>query len=171
MKQDKIFDALYEQQFAVDLSIRYHNHMINTMTFVSNILKQMFCIIAGIYAGVLFAMGFIPELTIILVVANVMIFSWIKSASNSVKFHTNKRTLFYLLKKHFPKDLLKGTEELTTFIRNEREDIEKDDTKGFPCLDVICHNDVCIDRGLTNAVCPLTWVQRNIGRIIPINYR
>jgi hypothetical protein len=171
MKQEKIADALYEQQFAVDLSIRYHDHMVNTMISLSRFFEHIFFCVVGFFVGFSFIVGILPVFTVVLVTMVIILLHLLKSSLKSIRFHTNKRTLFLILNKTIPDDFLKCSETELTLIRNKRIDIEKDDTKSFPCLDILCHNEICIARGLIESVYPLTWTQRNIGRIIPLNYR
>ena len=40
---------------------------------------------------------------------------------------------------------------------------------GMPCYDALCYNDACVSFGI-NPACDFSWIERTIGRWLPIRY-
>ena len=92
--------------------------------------------------------------------------------SKKIEAHAEKKAKFGELKTLFPVDLEKGTEDILAKIIAYRESIEKDDSKGYPCLDVLTHNEELQARDIKDGKRTLTWFQRTFGcTVLPLPYR
>lgn len=96
--------------------------------------------------------------------------SLVQVAGKNKQWHESKKAAFgELMKSILAKEGL-WTEKDLRDILVRREEIEKDDDVGFRCLDIICYNEECIAEGLNKDVKPLSWWQRHVGKILPLDY-
>ena len=70
----------------------------------------------------------------------------------------------------FPIDETEESIKLLKRIRNERLNVEKDETIILECLDVICHNKQCISENRLDDIMKLNVLERTIGRFFPIGF-
>lgn len=172
MNQKEIAQALYEQQFSADRSKRYHAHRLAFHRLASTTIQFIeFAVTSALLMQLLD--GWPTARTTILAAAAILSgIAAYQGVSKRIESHAEKKARFGDLKKLFPADLEKGSEELLTAVVEAREDIEKDDSRGFPCLDVLTHNEECLARGLMAAIKPLSLFQRTIGcALLPLPYR
>ena len=100
------------------------------------------------------------------------IFSAAFDAPSRARFCIERISLYSELLARCPLDgcSSKETEDLLSEIRAARLRLEASETVVLECLDVICHNKVCVAMGREESKHRLTWFQRVVGRILPIPY-
>ena len=171
MNQTEIADALFAIHFAADRSKRYHAHRLADHRFLITLIQIINCAVASVaFVGVLEGWPLVKSSVSILAAILSAIAAY-QCLSKKIESHADKKARFGDLKTMLPVDLEKGTEEMLAKIIAAREAIEKDDSHGFPCLDILTHNEECFARGQEADVKSLNWWQRWIGcHILPIPY-
>lgn len=172
MTQEQIADSLYDLQFAADRSKRYHAYRVDFHRGLCLTIQIVNCIAAS--AAFAKALDGWPLVKSCLCMAAALLsgVAAYQCLSKKIESHAEKKAKFGDLKMMFPVDLEKGTEEIIARIRDAREAIEKDDTRGFHCLDVLTHNEELQARGIKGQSKPLNWFQRILGcTVIPLSYR
>lgn len=171
MNKSEIAAELYRQQFSVGLSKRYHAHRIAFHRAVSIAAQSIeFFVSSSVLLSLLDDWPTLRTAALALA-ALVAGLSIAHGAAKRIEAHATKKAQFAELARRFPVDPEAGTEEELRAIRDRREEIEADDNLGFPCLDLICHNEECFSRGLESDMKPMTWAQRNLGAFVPLPYR
>jgi len=170
MKKEEITAKLYRQQFSVEASKRYHAHRIDTLVWCSGALQLVELVASTAALISTFAWSMTVTRGLIFFAGISAGLALVKRTQSGIRFHYEMKAAFGDLAILFPVDLEAGTKEQLEAIEHERQKIEKVDTRGFPCLDVICHNEVCLSLGREEEMKPLTWVQRYLGPILPIPY-
>ncbi|MGI5868655.1 MAG: hypothetical protein ACOX9C_04315 [Kiritimatiellia bacterium] len=171
MNKNEVTAELYRQQFAVEVSKRYHAHRIDSIRLWACALQGVELVASTSALVSTFAWSVTVTRGLILVAGLSAGLALVKRLADAEARHHEKKAAFGELSKRFPADLSTGTEALLEEVLRERREIEKDDTAGFQCLDVACHNEECFARGLHGDMQPLTWAQRNLGAILPLRYR
>ncbi len=167
-KSRTVSERIWEQKFEISCSQRYHAHrmawhqgMVFFLQFVE--LFTTFSVLLSFHGErwqrVMLWIGFIMGSM-----------SLVQLANKHLQWHAAKKGAFGELMKAIPANEESGTEKVLQEIVARREEIEKDDTVGFRCLDVLCHNEECLARGLNNDIIHLSWWQRHVGLILPINF-
>jgi len=172
MTSDEIAYALHEHHFATDRSKRYHAYRLACHRFSCIAIQIINCLVsAAVLVKILDGWPLLK--TVLLGSASILSgVAAYQSISKRIESHADFKARFGELKKMFPPDLTEGSKETLAQIAAAREEIEKTDTRGFPCLDILMHNEECQARGMKEAMKPLNWFQRTIGcTLIPLSYR
>jgi len=156
--------------FACDRAQRYHAVLAARCDF--SVMLCQFVELASSSSVLLGLASGVPGLqrTVMGVAAVVAGLALATRAHRRMAWHKAKQERFSMLARRLPADAAKGSEELLAEVRAEREDIEKDDGPAFECLSVACHNAVCLSRGWTHGLYPLTWWQRHVLTWFPARY-
>lgn len=170
MHKNELHAALFHQRFAVEVSKRYHAHRIDALVRVCGVLQMVELIASTAALASTFAWSVTLTRGLILVAGLSAGLAYVKKLHTSIARHYEKKAAFGALAMRFPVVLEKETDDLLADVVKERERIERDDTAGFECLDVLMHNQVCRVWGCEDAVKPMTWMQRHVGVILPLRY-
>ena len=93
-------------------------------------------------------------------------------APSRARFCTERISLYTELLARCPMEGCdeKETPELLEQIRADRLRLEASETVILECLDVECHNKTCRALGRLHDIRRTTWLQRTLGRLIPLPY-
>lgn len=171
MNKDEIRTELYHQQFAVEVSKRYHAHRIDGVLRLCGFLQAVEIVASTAALASTFAWSMTITRGLILVAGLSAGLAYVKKLHTTAAWHYAKKAEYGELAMRFPVDKDAGTEELLQAVVKERERIELDDTGGFECLDVFCHNEVCRVWGRDDEAQPMTWTQYHLGMILPLKYK
>ncbi len=161
-------DIINGLKFEIACSKRYHAHRIawhKKMLFFLQFVEL--CVTS---TGLLIPMGEFWYRIILWLGFIVSGMSLVQVAGKNKQWHESKKVAFGELMKCILAKEGSWTDKDVQDIRIRREEIEKDDDVGFRCLDIICYNEECIAEGLNKDIKPLSWLQRHLGTILPLDY-
>lgn len=168
METKTVAGRIMEQKFEISCSKRYHGHRMawhQTIAFFLQLIEL------GVTSSVLLvSMGKICQQMILWCGFIVAGMSLVQLASKRFQWHAAKKAALGELMKCILANEGKWTEQDVRDILVRREEIEKDDDAGFRCLDALCYNEECLAQGRYNEILPVSWWQRNVGTILPIDY-
>ena len=172
MNQEEITEAAYGQRFAIQRSIRYHGHRIAFWEFLAFITKLLeFIPTSTAFIFIFSGNGGQHALQWVLLAAAIFSFlAIILEAHRRIKHQSRQRARMCELDLRLPLNLETVTEGLLEDIYASRRRIELDDGVLLPCLNVICHNEQLTADGHPENPAKLNFVERNIGRYLPIPY-
>ncbi len=166
-KSKTVAEKIWDQKFEISCSQRYHAYrmawhqgMVLFLQFIE--LLMTFSVLLSFH-------GERWQRVVLWISFILGSMSLVQIANKHLEWHTAKKIAFGELMKTIPVNEESGTEKDLQAIVARREEIEKDDTVGFRCLDVLCYNEECLARGLNNKIIHLPWWRRYIGLILPLN--
>lgn len=167
-KTKTVAEQINEQEFEISRSKRYHGHRMAWHQSMALFLQ--FVELCATSSVLLVPMSKILQQIILCVGFIVAGMSLVQLAGKRLQWHAAKKAAFGELMKRILTTEEEWTEKDVRDILVRREEIEKDDDAGFRCLDALCYNEECLARGRYNEKLPLSWWQRNVGTILPIDY-
>ena len=167
-RRETVADKVWSQRFAISRSKWYHAHRMAWHQRIAYVLQfiELFAT-SSILLGLV---GANAQRWVLGLAAIVTGMSLVQLSGKHFQWHAAKKEAFGELMKMIPEDEDLATPELLHKIVVRREEIEKDDDKGFPCLDIVCHNEECNKLGLMHDKIRLSWWRRNVGTILPLDY-
>ena len=169
-EQHTLTKRLDDLKFEIERSIQYCDYRIFFWQFLSKMAQFLEFITSSAAFILLFQNGTTMAHILIAITAVVSILVFILDATKNARHNMEKMSKFTKLFVKVPVVYDKVTEKQYEIWCTERYEIDNDGSTHIPCLSVICHNDICLRKGIDDDH-PLSRFERTIGKYFPFPYR
>ena len=168
--KSQLADEFWTMRFGVTRSYFYHEKRVlfwRTLLFVAHGAEAALTSTAAAFLFCDSAKSFSQWAVLVSAILSFLVV-WF-CAEGRIKTNMEKKARFRDLENMLPLFDEKGTEEQLAEIARKRREIERDDDVVLPCVDVLARIDACRALGVEPDR-RLNFIERTIGRILPIPY-
>lgn len=172
MDAEEVATRFFKLKFDLERGRRYYGAMRNRCAALSLALQAVIALSASAtFLGMLAEISPALQRGFGLCAAATSCLALAKRAGKRADLYTLKLAKFSALLMEFPEDPARWSVDLMERLTKSRLAVEADEGPLCECLDVICHNQLCLATGREEQMRPLSWFQEHVLKYFPVRYK